>query len=118
AKVKVSTSVTKQYKTAKIGSTSYAYFHKKTNPVFTTTMTYYKGRAQKLSLEIYYQGKWYDAGWEYFKLGTSGKSVVTLGGTHDTGYRMRMRSSYVNNSSGDNVNSTTHGAWKYFIFTK
>ncbi|MFD4855891.1 hypothetical protein [Streptomyces atratus] len=32
--------------------------------------------------------------------------------------RMRMRSSYVNGSSGDNVNSTTHGAWKYFIFTK
>ncbi|WP_328920500.1 Ig-like domain repeat protein [Streptomyces sp. NBC_00208] len=118
AKVKVSTSVAKQYRTAKIGSTSYAYFHKKTDPVFTTTMTYYKNRSQKLSLEIYYQGKWYDAGWEYFKLGTSGKSVVTLGGTHDTGYRMRMRSSYVNNSSGDNVNSTTHGAWKYFIFTK
>ncbi|MER5684545.1 hypothetical protein [Streptomyces sp. NPDC002205] len=44
--------------------------------------------------------------------------VATLGGTHDTGYRMCMRSSYVNNSSGDNVNSTTHGAWKYFLFTK
>ena len=81
-------------------------------------MTYYKNRSQKLNLEIYYQGKWYDAGWEYFKLGTNGKSVVTLGGTHDTGYRMRMRSSYVNASSCDTVNSTTHGAWKYFIFTK
>ncbi|WP_411084904.1 hypothetical protein [Streptomyces sp. 061-3] len=43
---------------------------------------------------------------------------MTLGGTHGTGYRMRMRSSYVSNSSGDTVNSTTRGAWKYFIFTK
>ncbi|MGW3654253.1 Ig-like domain repeat protein [Streptomyces sp. NPDC005151] len=118
ARVKISTSVAKQYKTAKIGSASYAYFHKKTNPVFTTTMTYYKNRAQKLDLEIYYQGKWYDGGSKYFKLGTDGKSVVTLGGTHETGYRMRLRSSYVNGSSGDTVNSTTHGAWKYFCFTK
>ncbi|MFF1839432.1 Ig-like domain repeat protein [Streptomyces sp. NPDC058231] len=118
AGVKVSTSVSKQYKTAKIGSTSYAYFHKTTDPVFTTTMTYYKNRSQKLNLEIYYQGKWYDAGSDYFALGTDGKSVVTLTGPHDTGYRMRMRASYVNGSSGDTVNSTTHGAWKYFYFTK
>jgi hypothetical protein len=118
AKVKVSTTVAKQYKTAKIGSTSYAYFHKNTDPVFTTTMTYYKNRSQRLSLEVYYQGKWYDAGSQYFALGTNGKSTVTLLGPHDTGFRLRMRSSYVNGSSGDNVNSTTHGAWKYFYFTK
>ncbi|RAJ52256.1 hypothetical protein K388_06028 [Streptomyces sp. KhCrAH-43] len=118
AKVKVSTSVSKQYRTAKIGSQSYAYFHKKTNPVFGTTMSYYKGRKFRLALELYYQGKWYDAGSQYFKLGTAGKTDVTLAGTHETGYRMRIRASYVNNSSGDNVNTTTHGAWKYFIFTK
>ncbi|WP_406435636.1 hypothetical protein [Streptomyces sp. NBC_01589] len=51
-------------------------------------------------------------GSQYFALGTNGNSVVILTGTHDTGYRMRMRSSYINGSSGDNVNSTTHGAWK------
>ena len=33
------------------------------------------------------------------------------------GYRMRVRSSYCNGTSGDNVNSTTRGDWKYFIFT-
>lgn len=43
---------------------------------------------------------------------------MTLTGTHETGYRMRVRASYVNDASGDNVNSTTHGAWKYFYFTK
>lgn len=31
---------------------------------------------------------------------------------------MRLRSSYVNGFSGDIVNSTTRGAWKYFCFTK
>ncbi|MEU4092482.1 Ig-like domain repeat protein [Streptomyces sp. NPDC026673] len=118
ARVKVSTAISQQYKTAKIGSTSYAYFHRKTDPVFTTTMTYYKNRSQRLNLEVYFQGKWRDAGSQYFALGTNGKSTVTLLGPHDTGYRMRMRASYVNGSSGDNVNSTTYGAWKYFYFTK
>ncbi|MFD8112410.1 YncE family protein [Streptomyces microflavus] len=118
AKVNVSTKLSKHYKTAKIGKTSYAYYSKKKNPDFTTSMTYYKGRAQRLSLQIHYKGKWYDAGQQYFALGSNGKSVVTLTGPHDTGYKMRVRSSYVNSSSGDTVNSTTHGAWKYFIFTK
>lgn len=118
AKVNVSTKLSKHYKTAKIGKTSYAYYSKKKNPDFTTSMTYYKGRAQRLSLELYYNGKWYDAGQQYFALGSNGKSVVTLTGPHETGYKMRVRSSYVNSSSGDTVNSTTHGAWKYFIFTK
>nr|WP_202540185.1 Ig-like domain repeat protein [Streptomyces sp. SID4937] len=118
AKVKVSTTLSKQYKTAKIGKTSYAYYSKKKNPVFTTSMTYHKGRAQRLSLELNYQGKWYDAGQEFFALAPNGKSVVELLGPHETGYKMRVRASYVDGSSGDNVNSTTHGAWKYFIFTK
>ncbi|MFJ2090782.1 Ig-like domain repeat protein [Streptomyces sp. NPDC087901] len=117
AKVAVSTTVSKQYKTVKIGSASYAYFHKKTNPVFTTKMTYFKNRKLLLSLELYYGGKWYAAGSQYFQLGPKG-TAVTLTGTHETGYRMRVRASYVNNTSGDNVNSTTHGAWKYFYFTK
>ncbi|WP_250298910.1 Ig-like domain repeat protein [Streptomyces sp. A 4/2] len=117
AQVKISTSVSRQYRTARIGSTSYAYFHKKTNPLFTTTMTAYKNRAQKLTLEVYAQGKWRSGGSQYFKLASDGKSAVQLAGTHTTGYKMRMRSSYVNSSSGDTVNSTTNGAWKYFYFT-
>ncbi|MGW1550376.1 hypothetical protein [Streptomyces sp. NPDC002346] len=34
-----------------------------------------------------------------------------------SGIRARVRSSYIDFSSGGNVNSTTHGALKYFIFT-
>ncbi|MER7486907.1 Ig-like domain repeat protein [Streptomyces sp. NPDC126497] len=118
AKVKVSTSVSKHYKTGRIGSTTYYYFHKKTDPVFTTTMSHYKGRNQRLQLQIHYAGAWRDAGSEYFALDAKGKSVVRLEAPGDSGIRARMRSSYVNGSSGDTVNSTTHGAWKYFTFTK
>ncbi len=118
AQVKVSTTLAKHYRTAKIGKTSYAYFKKKTNPSITTAMTYHKGRAQRLSVQLNHKGTWYDAGKEYFALGSNGKSVVALEGPHRTGYKMRVRSSYVDGTSGDNVNATTHGAWKYFIFTK
>ncbi|MFD7687735.1 YncE family protein [Streptomyces sp. NPDC059781] len=118
AQVKVSTAVSRHYKTGRIGSTTYHYFRKNTDPVFTTTMNYHKGRKQRFQLQVHYQGKWYDTTSEYFALGTNGKSAVRLEAPGESGIRARMRSSYVNGSSGDTVNSTTHGAWKYFTFTK
>ncbi|MEU1706180.1 Ig-like domain repeat protein [Streptomyces sp. NPDC005706] len=117
AQVKVSTTVSKHYRTGRIGSTKYYYFHKNTDPVFTTTMSYYGGRKQRFQLQVYYQGSWRDSGSQYFALGTNGKSAVRLEAAGASGVRARMRSSYVNGSSGDSVNSTTHGAWKYFAFT-
>jgi hypothetical protein len=117
AKAKVSTSLSKHYKTGKIGTTTYYYFHKNTDVISTTTMNYYNGRKQRLDLQVYSQGKWYTGATEYFKLGTNGKSVVNLGHSGKSGIRARVRSSYINSSSGDTVNSTTHGAWKYFVFT-
>lgn len=117
ARVKVSTAVTKHYKTAKIGSTSYYWFHKNTDPLLTTTMTYYKGRKQRFDLQVYYNGTWYSADSQYFPLGTNGKSAVSLGAPGESGIRARMRSVYVNGSSGDSVNSTTYGAWKYLYFS-
>ncbi|MEU1618223.1 Ig-like domain repeat protein [Streptomyces sp. NPDC005722] len=118
AKVRVSTAVSKHYKTGRIGSTTYYWFHKNTDPVLTTTMSYYKNRKQRFELQVYYQGKWYSSGSQYFKLATNGKSAVRLGAPGEAGIRARMRSSYVNGSSGDNVNSTTYGSWKYLYFTK
>jgi hypothetical protein len=118
AKVRVSTSVSKHYKTGKIGSTTYYWFHKNTEPLLTTTMSYYTGRKQRLELQVYYQGTWYDGGSQYFKLATDGKSAVRLEAPGESGIRARVRSSYINGSSGDNVNSTTHGSWKYLYFTK
>ncbi|MFF7520897.1 Ig-like domain repeat protein [Streptomyces pseudovenezuelae] len=117
ARVRISTAVSKHYKTAKIGSTSYYWFHKNTDPLLTTTMTYYPGRQQRFDLQVYYQGTWYSADSEYFSLGSNGKSAVTLPAAGESGIRARMRSVYVNGSSGDTVNSTTYGAWKYLYFS-
>ena len=116
-KVKVSTSISRQYKNKKVYGQTYAYFHQATNPLFTTSMTAYPNREQRLQIEFFYEGAWYDGGSQYFALDSAGISRVELGGTHDIGYRFRIRSSYIDGTSGDNVNTTTHGAWKYFIFT-
>nr|WP_203729410.1 Ig-like domain repeat protein [Streptomyces sp. SID12501] len=116
-KVKVSTSISRQYKNKSVYGQTYAYFHQATVPLFTTSMTAYPNREQRLQIEYFYEGSWYDGGSQYFGLDSSGVSRVELGGTHDIGYRFRIRSSYFDGASGDNVNTTTHGAWKYFIFT-
>ncbi|MFJ6571220.1 YncE family protein [Streptomyces sp. NPDC091292] len=119
AKVKLSTSVSKHYKTGKVGgSTTYYWFHKNSDPVLNTTMTYYKGRQMRFDLQVYYQGRWYAADSEYFALPTNGKLSVRLPGPGESGIKARMRSAYINSSSGDNVNSTTYGSWKYLYFTK
>jgi hypothetical protein len=117
ARVKVSTAVSKHYKTAKIGSTTYYWFRKSTDPLLTTTMTYHPGRAQRFDLQVYYDGKWYSAESQYFALRTDGKSPVSLEAPGEAGIRARMRSTYVNGSSGDSVNSTTYGSWKYLYFS-
>ncbi|MFF8911639.1 YncE family protein [Streptomyces olivaceoviridis] len=119
-RVSVSTSVSGQYKAKSTWGHTYYFFHKSKNPLITTKMTYFPGRAQKFEFEVYYQGKWYPGDPAYFKLGGDGVSRVQITGDHgkDVGWRFRVRSSYVDGTSGDTVNSTTHGAWKYFTFTK
>ncbi|MFI6644794.1 Ig-like domain repeat protein [Streptomyces sp. NPDC050504] len=119
AEAKVTTAVSRHYRTGRIGSTTYYYFRKSTDPLFTTTMNYYGGRKQRFQVQVLYRGTWYDAGdgAEYFALGRNGKSAVSLPAPGEAGIHARMRSSYINGASGDSVNSTTHGAWKYFTFT-
>jgi len=119
AKVKVSTAVTKNYKKAAIGSHTYYWFHKTTSPVVTTTMTYYPGRKQRLEVEVYYAGKWYpiEDSPQYFALATNGKSAVQLGASGESGIKGRVRAAYINNSSGDNVNTNTYSDWKYIYFS-
>ena len=117
AHVKIAGSLSRYYRRGKIGSTGYAYFHKKTDAVVTTTMTYYKGRKERLDLQVYSKGKWHTTDSEYFSLGTSGKCVVNLGHPGTSGVRARVRAAYIDPSSGDNVNTTTYGAWSYLYFT-
>ncbi|MER5791972.1 Ig-like domain repeat protein [Streptomyces sp. NPDC001980] len=119
AKVSISMAVSRQYKSKKAWGQTYYYFHKTKNPLFTTKMPYYGGRAQRFDFQVYYQGKWYADTSQYFALATSGVSSVEFTGNHkeDVGWRFRVRSDYINGTSGDTVNSTTYGAWKYFTFT-
>ncbi|NEB00125.1 Ig-like domain repeat protein [Streptomyces sp. SID13726] len=117
AHVKIAASLSKYYKTGTIGSTRYRYFHKNTDAILTTTMTYYQGRKQRLDLQVYSGGRWTSAGSEYFALGTNGKSVVNLGHAGTAGVRARIRAVYVDPSSGDSVNTTTIGSWQYFYFS-
>lgn len=117
-KVRISSSISGHYKTRSAWGQKYHYVRKSKDPVLKTTMTYYPGRQQRLQLQFHYNGAWHDGGSEYFPLGTSGGSGITLTGTPTTDVRLRFRSEYRDTSSGDNVNTTTYGAWKYFIFTK
>ena len=119
AKVSISMSVSRQYKTKSAWGHKYYVFHKTKNPLFTTKMPYYTGRAQRFDFQVYYQGTWYSDTSQYFGLASSGLSQVEFTGSHkdDVGWRFRVRSDYINGSSGDTVNSTTYGAWTYFTFT-
>lgn len=50
--------------------------------------------------------------------GNTDPQTPAVAGPHNAGYRTWMRASYVNDSSGDTVNSTTYGVWTYFYFTR
>jgi hypothetical protein len=117
ARVKISTAVSRYYKTGKIGSTTYYWFHKSSDPLLTTAMTYYQGRRQRFDVQVYSGGTWYSADSEYFPLGTNGKSAVSLEAPGRSGIKTRIRSVYVDGSSGDTVNTTTYGPWKYLYFS-
>ncbi|GAA0439958.1 hypothetical protein Aca07nite_48260 [Actinoplanes capillaceus] len=114
----VATAVSKHYKTAKKGSVSYFYFHKKATPKFTTTMTAYPGRRQQVIVEYWSGGKWRAWSKRFVAVKADGKSVAAFTGTHRVGVKFRVRAAYLKGTSGDSANYTTYGAWKYFTFTK
>ncbi|MBT2418616.1 Ig-like domain repeat protein [Streptomyces sp. ISL-22] len=117
-KVKISTSLSGAYKTATAWNATYYYFRQSKDPVYNTTMTPYPGRKYQFQVQAYSDGAWHTTDTEYFALDSYGKDSVVLDGTPPTGVRFRLRSSYIDTKSGDNVNTTTYGGWKYFIFTK
>ncbi|MER7403354.1 Ig-like domain-containing protein [Streptomyces sp. NPDC000070] len=117
-RVKVSTSLSGYYKSATAWNQKYFYFRQSKDPVHNTTMSMYPGRKHQLQVQRYSDGAWRTTTAEYFALDRYGKDAVTLDGTPPVGPRFRIRSSYVDPTSGDNVNTTTYGAWKYFVFTR
>lgn len=117
-KVAISTSLSGAYKTATAWNAKYAYFHQSKDPVHNTTMTMYPGREYQFQIQQFYSGAWHTTASEYFALDRYGKDSVQLDDTPPTGVRFRIRSSYIDTKSGDNVNATTYGGWRYFTFTK
>ncbi|MFI7401758.1 Ig-like domain repeat protein [Streptomyces sp. NPDC049541] len=117
ARVQVSTALSGYYKSQTAWNQTYRYFHKSKDPVFDTTMTPYPNRKYRVEVQGYSQGAWRATHSEYLVLGSDGRDTLELTGTPPTGVRFRIRSSYIDTTSGDNVNSTTYGTWKYFIFT-
>ena len=117
ARVRVSTALSGYYTTRTAWNQTYRYFHKSKDPVFDTTMTPYPNRKYRVEVQGYYDGAWRGTHSEYLVLGSAGQDTLELTGTPPTGVRFRIRSSYIDTTSGDNVNSTTYGTWKYFTFT-
>ncbi|MFJ5548318.1 Ig-like domain repeat protein [Streptomyces sp. NPDC093225] len=117
ARVKVATTLSGHYKWGNIGSVPYRWFRKTTSPIATSTMTYYPGRKARFELEVYSGGRWYPANPEFFALAPNGKVAVRFGAPNASGIRARVRSGYVNNASGDYVNTTTLSSWQYMYFT-
>ncbi|WP_250000144.1 hypothetical protein [Actinoplanes sp. M2I2] len=117
-RVAVSTVSTRQYKTANLGTVSYAHFRKTVHPYFTTTMTPYPHRKQRLQFQVHSGGAWKPWKNVDLPLNTVGKSYYTLTGSHSTGVFYRVRAAYLPGTSGDSVNYTTYAPYKYFTFTK
>ncbi|WP_394432171.1 WD40 repeat domain-containing protein [Streptomyces sp. SGAir0957] len=116
-RARTSVTLSGHYKTATIGSHRYAYFHKNSKVYATESMNYYKGRKFRLDIQVYAAGAWRSGDSEYIPLGTAGKTKVNMGSIGMAGYKFRIRTAYINGSSGDNVNSTKYSTWKYFYST-
>jgi hypothetical protein len=112
SRVSVTTAVTKHYRTAD----GYYYFKKAKHPVFTTTMTPSANRKPQLYFEYYSAGEWRAWRTATVAMNSAGKAVYTLTGTHKTGVKYRVRAAYVSGTSGDKLNYTTYGPYRYFTF--
>jgi len=117
-KVAVGTAVSGHYQTGRIGSTTYHYFDRKVTPQFTTTMTAYPGRRQRITVEYYAAGTWHSRTSSYVAVSSSGKSYANLVGSRPLNGRFRVSAAYLMGGSGDQANYTTYGAWVYFTFKK
>ncbi|MGW0607753.1 Ig-like domain repeat protein [Streptomyces sp. NPDC002640] len=117
AKVSISNSVSGHYKTGYVGSHNYYWFRKTKDALVSTTMSYYPRREVWYEYQVYSDGAWRRTATGYFELSSTGKVTVNTGTPGKAGTKARVRTSYINDPSGDDVNTTTHGSWKYLYFT-
>lgn len=117
ARVGIRVAVARHYKTARVGSQKYFWFHKRTAPVVTTAMSPYAGRSVRMDFQVLVDGRWRSAGYEYFGLSSRGRVAVKIAPPNRAGIKARVRSSYVKRGSGDSVNTTTYGTWTHLYWT-
>ncbi|MEU4621829.1 hypothetical protein AB0G04_17875 [Actinoplanes sp. NPDC023801] len=118
AKTKVALKLNKYYKTGKIGGTTYRYYKKKADPVFTVTMPKYPYRTAYLRVDVHYRGKWRAFGDAYVGQDKYGRSFIRMESSGSAGYKFRVRGAYRKGGSGDSVNYTTYTPYQYFYISK
>ncbi|MGA5193497.1 Ig-like domain repeat protein [Streptomyces exfoliatus] len=117
-KAGLTTSLSRHYKWSKIGTIWYQTYHQTTDPLVTAWNNPYPGRTTRYQLQVWYDGAWRTGGEDYVPLSSGGMAYIAFDGDGAAGVRARVRTSYVDGTSGDTVNTTIHGAWKYFTFTR
>ncbi|WP_030206140.1 Ig-like domain-containing protein [Streptomyces bikiniensis] len=114
----VSTTLSRHYKWTKIGSTSYQTYHQSADVLVSAWHNSFPGRQTKYELQVWYAGAWYAGSEGYVRLNNNGMAYILFDGAGAEGVRARVRTAYVDGLSGDNVNTTVYGGWKYFNITR
>ncbi|MFF9427575.1 Ig-like domain repeat protein [Streptomyces sp. NPDC014746] len=114
----LTTALSRHYKWSKIGSIWYQTYHQTADPLVTAWNNPYPGRRTKVELQVWYSGAWRSGGEDYVPLNSGGMAYIAFDGDGAAGVRARVRTAYVDGTSGDDVNTSVYGAWKYFNFTR
>ncbi|WP_435969231.1 Ig-like domain repeat protein [Streptomyces sp. Qhu_M48] len=114
----LTTSLSRHYKWSKIGTIWYQTYHQTGDVLVTAWNNPYPGRTTKYEVQVWYAGAWRTGSEDYVRLNSGGMAYVLFDGAGAAGVRARVRTAYVDGVSGDNVNTTIHGAWKYFNVTR
>ncbi|MFE5912000.1 Ig-like domain repeat protein [Streptomyces wedmorensis] len=117
-KAGLTTSLSRHYKWSKIGTIWYQTYHQSTDVLVTAWNNPYPGRKAKVELQVWYAGAWRSGATDYVSLTSGGMAYVNLDANGAEGVRARLRTAYVDTESGDNVNTTVYGGWKYFNVTR
>ncbi|MFB6841485.1 Ig-like domain repeat protein [Streptomyces sp. NPDC056361] len=117
-KAGLTTSLSRHYKWSKIGTIWYQTYHQSTDVLVTAWNNPYPGRKTKVELQVWYAGAWRTGATDYVSLTSGGMAYVNLDANGAEGVRARVRTAYVDTESGDNVNTTVYGGWKYFNVTR
>ncbi|MFB7539000.1 Ig-like domain repeat protein [Streptomyces zaomyceticus] len=114
----LTTALSQHYKWSKIGTIWYQSYHQTGDVKVTAWNNPYPGRMTKYEVQVWYAGAWRTGSEDYVRLNSGGMAYILFDGAGAEGVRARVRTAYVDGTSGDNVNTTVHGAWKYFNITR